>query len=98
MPSRSICLGALRFCSSSNVASAFSMSVSTSPMPRMRLGHAVGVERLELVELLAGTGEEDRLADDLLHRQRGAAARVAVDLGEDHAVEADRLVERRRRR
>ena len=58
-------------------------------------GHAVGVERLELVELLAGTGEEDRLADDLLHRQRGAAARVAVDLGEDHAVEADRLVERR---
>ena len=55
--------------------------------------HAVGVERLELVELLAGTGEEDRLADDLLHRQRGAAARVAVDLGEDHAVEADGLVE-----
>ena len=70
------------------------MSVSTSPMPRMRLGHAVGVERLELVELLAGTGEEDRLADDFLHRQRGAAARVAVDLGEDHAVEPDRLVER----
>ena len=60
----------------------------------MRLGHAVGVERLELVELLAGTREEDRLADDLLHRQRGATARVAVDLGEDHAVEADRLVER----
>ena len=56
--------------------------------------HAVGVERLEVVELLAGTGEEDRLADDFLHRQRGTAARVAVDLGEDHAVEADRLVER----
>ena len=56
--------------------------------------HAVGVERLEVVELLAGTREEDRLADDLLHRQRGATARVAVDLGEDHAVEADRLVER----
>ena len=60
--------------------------------------HAVGVERLELVELLAGTGEQDRLADDLLHRQRGTTARVAVDLGEDHAVEADRLVERGRRR
>ncbi len=58
--------------------------------------HAVGVERLELVELLAGTREEDRLADDLLHRQRGTAARVAVDLGEDHTVEADRVVERLR--
>ena len=56
--------------------------------------HAVGVERLELVELLAGTREQDRLADDFLHRQRGTTARVAVDLGEDHAVEADRLVER----
>ena len=58
--------------------------------------HAVGVERLELVELLAGTGEQDRLADDFLHRQRGATARVAVDLGEDHAVEPDRVVERLR--
>ena len=47
--------------------------------------HAVGVERLEVVELLAGAGEEDRLADHLLHRQRRATARVAVDLGEDHA-------------
>ena len=91
-PLRSFC-SAFSISSWSKVASAFSMSVSTSPMPRMRLGHAVGVERLELVELLAGTGEEDRLADDLLHRQRGAAARVAVDLGEDHAVEADGLVE-----
>ena len=62
----------------------------------MRLGHAVGVERLELVELLAGTREQDRLADDLLHRQRRAAPRVAVDLGEDDAVEADRVVERLR--
>ena len=56
--------------------------------------HAIGVERLELVELLAGTREEDRLADDFLHRQRRATARVAVDLGEDHAVETDRVVER----
>ncbi len=56
--------------------------------------HPVGMERLELVELLAGTGEENRLADDFFHRQRGTAARVAVDLGEDHAVETDRVVER----
>ena len=44
---------------------------------------AVGMERLERVELLAGAGEEDRLAGDGAQRQRGAAARVALDLGED---------------
>ena len=58
------------------------------------VGHAVGVELLEVVELLAGGGEHDRPADHLLHRQGGAAAGVAVDLGEDHAVEAEGLVER----
>ena len=61
-------------------------------------GHPVGMERLEVLELLAGTDEQDRLADDLLHRQRGTTAGVAVDLREDHAVETDRVVERRRRR
>ena len=63
-------------------------------MPRMRLGHAVGVELLEGVELLAGRREGDRPADDLLDRQRRAAAGVAVELGQDHAVELERLVER----
>ena len=58
--------------------------------------HPVGVERLEVLELLAGPGEEDRLADHFLHRQRRATARVAVDLGEDDAVEPDGLVERLR--
>ena len=58
--------------------------------------HAVGVERLEVLELLTGTGEEDRLADHFLHRQRGTTARVTVDLGEDDAVEADRVLERLR--
>ena len=57
------------------------------------LGHPVGVETLELVELLAGGGEEDRLAGDLLDAQRGAAARVAVELGHHDAVELDRLGE-----
>jgi hypothetical protein len=55
--------------------------------------HAVGVEGLEVLELLAGTGEEDRLADHFLYRQRRTTARVAVDLREDHAVETDRVLE-----
>ena len=50
-------------------------------------GHAVGVEQLEGVELLAGAGEGDGAARDLLDRQRRAAAGVAVELREDHAVE-----------
>src|SRR6478752_2937784 len=51
------------------------------------LGHAVRMELLEVPQLLAGGGEQDRLAGDRLHGQRGAAAGVAVELGEDHAVE-----------
>ena len=62
-------------------------------MPEDAARHAVGVERLEVVELLARAREQDRLADDLLHRERRTTARVAVDLGEDHAGEPDGLVE-----
>ena len=51
------------------------------------LGHAVGVELLEVAQLLARGGEHDRLAGDRLDRQRGAAAGVAVELGEHDAVE-----------
>src|SRR4051795_11105845 len=61
--------------------------------PEDPLGHAVGVEALEVLELLARGGEEDRLAGDGLDRQRRAAAGVAVELGEDHAVELRRLGE-----
>ena len=43
------------------------------------------MEGLEPVELLAGAGELDRLAGDRAHRQRRAAAGVAVDPGEDDA-------------
>ena len=57
-------------------------------------GHPVGVEDLELVELLPDRGELDRLAGDRLHRERGAAARVAVELRQDDAVEGDPLLER----
>src|ERR1044072_417706 len=53
------------------------------------LRHAMGVEALELVELLARRGEEDRLAVDRLDRQRCAAAGVTVELGHEHAVERD---------
>ena len=56
-------------------------------------GHAVGVELLELVELLADGRELDRLAGDRAHRERRAAARVAVELRQDHAVEVDRVDE-----
>ena len=57
-------------------------------------GHAVGMELLQGVEVLAGADELDRHAGDGLDRQRGAAAGVAVELGHDHAVELQRLVER----
>ena len=62
-------------------------------MPEDPPGQPVGVEQLEVGELLARGGEGDGLADDLLDRQRGATAGVAVELGEDHAVEGERGVE-----
>src|SRR4051812_27309466 len=57
------------------------------------LRHPLGVEALELVELLAHAGEQDRLAGDGLDAQRGAAAGVAVELAHQDAVELDRLAE-----
>ena len=45
------------------------------------------MEGLEVRDPLAGRHEGDRLADDLLHGERRAAAGVAVDLGQDDAVE-----------
>ena len=59
-------------------------------------GHPVGVEDVEVVELLACGREQDRDAGDLAHRQRGTAAGVAVQLGEDDAGESDTLAERLR--
>ena len=52
-------------------------------------GHPVGVEDVEVLELLAGRREQDRHAGDLAHRQRRTTAGVAVELGQHHAGEAD---------
>ena len=57
-------------------------------------GHAVGVEDVEVLQLLAGGREKDWDAGDLADRQRGATAGVAVELGQHHAGEADALAER----
>ena len=57
-------------------------------------GHAVGAELLQALRRLAHTDELDGLAGDRLDRQRGAAAGVAVQLGEDHPVQVQAVVER----
>ena len=51
------------------------------------------MELLQRVELLAEADELDRLAGDRAHRERGAAAAVAVHAGEDDAGDADAAVE-----
>ena len=53
----------------------------------------VGAELLELVERLADADEADGRAGDLLDAERRAAARVAVELREDDAGEAEPVVE-----
>ena len=61
--------------------------------PEDAADHARGVERLEGLDLLADAGELDGLAGHRRGRQRGAAARVAVELGQHDAGDADPLVE-----
>ena len=56
-------------------------------------GHAVGVELLQRVEVLAGADEFDRHAGDVLHRESRTAAGVAVELRHDDAIELELLVE-----
>ena len=57
------------------------------------VGDARGMKVLDGVDLFAGADELDRLAGDRPHRQRGAAAAVAVDAGQHDAGEPDALVE-----
>ena len=57
-------------------------------------GDALGVKRLDRADPLAGADEHDRLAGDRAHRQRRAAARVAVDPGQHDAGDAGALAKR----
>src|SRR5207237_8292006 len=50
-------------------------------------------EGFELIELLAGADEFDWSLGDLAHRQRRAAARVAVEFGQNNSGDFERLVE-----
>jgi len=52
------------------------------------------VELLEGIQLLPRCRKGDRFTDDLLHRERGTTACITVQLGEDHAVDRQRGVER----
>ena len=52
-----------------------------------------GMEILQRVHLFAGADQLDRLAGDGAHRQRRAAAAVAVDAGQHDAGDADAVVE-----
>ena len=60
-------------------------------------GHPVGVERLEVAQVLAGGREDDRAARHAGDRQRGAASGIAVEFGEHDAGEVDAILERLRR-
>ena len=62
-------------------------------MPRMREAMRSGWNGFQPRQLLADAGELDRLAGDVTHRQRRATARIAVQLGEDHTAERQRVTE-----
>ena len=63
-------------------------------MPEDPAGQPVGVEDLERVGLLAGAEELDREPGDGRDAERGAAAGVAIDLGQDEAGDRHRGDER----
>ena len=56
-------------------------------------GDALRMEVFKAVELFAGAQELDRLAGDGAHRERRAAAAIAVDARQDDAGDADLLIE-----
>ena len=62
-------------------------------MPRMRPARRSGWNSSKSASFSPVRREGDGLADDLLDAEGGAAAGVAVELGEDDAVERERLVE-----
>ena len=86
----------------SAVRSAFSASIFAAARLDQRhhvahaedaAGDAAGMKIVQRVDLFAGADELDRHAGDRPHRQRRAAAPVAVDACQDDAGEADALVE-----
>ena len=79
-------------CARSTLLSISSISDSTSPMPRMREGDAVRMERLQRFGFLADAEEFNRLAGNMANRQRRAAAGVAVHFGQHHAGQRQRFV------
>ena len=54
---------------------------------------AIRIKRIERIVLFADADKLDRLADDCLDRERRAAARIAIHLGQDDARNADAFVE-----
>jgi len=51
------------------------------------------MEHFQIVQLFAGALELDGLAGDAQHRKCRTAAGIAIGLGQDDAVDANRLVE-----
>ena len=58
------------------------------------LGHAIGIERLERIGLLAHRDKLDGLTGNLAHGQGTAATGIAVELGNDDAVKVGALGKR----
>ena len=57
-------------------------------------GMALGVEHFEAVHFFAGAGKLDGRIGNLPHRQRRAAARIAIQFGQHHAGKRQCLFER----
>ena len=56
-------------------------------------GHALGVEDIEIIELLTGRGIHNGLAGDLTNRQGRATAGITVQLGENHTGKVHAIAE-----
>ena len=82
--------------SASKAFSACSMRVSTSPMPRMREAIRSGWKTSKSSSFSPLEANMTGRPVTVRDRQRGATAGVAVELGEDDAVEADAVEERLR--
>ena len=77
----------------STFSPAFLIRLSISPMPRIREARSIRVEHLQGIHLFAHAEKLDRHPGDLADRDRRAAARIAVHLGQDQAGDRHPLVE-----